>query len=185
VLPPNAADQARRFQLPRSPTGDTDRDGVLDRDDGCREELEFYDGKADLDGCPDGGRGSVQVDEETGALELGFGNELEFGDDDMLLAWRQEELLLQVAWFLRAHPRFTRVEIEQRSETMECDGLDCDRHAQSVRFFLAAHGVEDSRLHVRHGLSGFGSDRSHDPAFAEAPRSHVVLRVARPPRQSL
>jgi hypothetical protein len=201
-LPPNAADQARRFQLPRTPTGDSDRDGVLDRDDGCPGELEFYDGRADLDGCPDGGQAAVQVDEDTGTHVLAFGHELvwpsgtrlageprvgdvrrgrwplqTFEDDTTFISWRHDDVLEQIAWFLRAHPRFTRVEIEQRSDDARCDGLDCDRHAESVRFFLQANGVDARRLHVRRGFGGFGSV-THDPAFARGPVWRVELRVS-------
>ena len=174
-LPANAADQARRFQLPRSPTGDSDRDGVPDRDDGCPNELEFYDGKADLDGCPDGGHGVVQIDEEEGAIELAFGHALEFAEDDRLLEWRHEETLEQVAWFLRAHPRFTVVEIAQID--VGCDGFDCDRHAEWVRLFLLTHGIESDRIDVRPRLGGLGHAR--DDAFPHAPTSRVELSVRR------
>jgi hypothetical protein len=176
-LPRNAADHARRFQLPRTPTGDVDRDGVLDRDDACPRELEFYDGKADLDGCPDNGRGVVQIDEDNGKIELAFGHELEFyDDDDGFIPWRHEETLEQVAWFLRAHPRFATIEIEQIGDaSSECEGFDCDRHADSIRMFLVSRGLSPERVQVGLGSSGFGLDR--DPAFPHRPIARVELAV--------
>jgi hypothetical protein len=121
----------------------------------------------------------VQVDEATGAVELAFGHELEFADDDdaLLLEWRHEETLRQVAWFLHAHPRFTLLEIEQVGDDVKCEGFDCDRHAESVRMFLQTHGVAAARLHVQPGFRGFGTSTDDDHVFARGPTSRVELAV--------
>ncbi len=178
-LPPNASDQARRFQLPRSPTGDSDRDGVLERDDACPRELEDYDGDADLDGCPDDGVGLVQVDEETGAIELAFGHELEFADDGepVFLDWHHEEALRQLVWFLRAHPRFRIVEIEEVGERSGCRHFACEHPSTSVRMFLVAHGIAPDRIRVHPRVSSFVTLRDDDHVFAGRPTSRVELAV--------
>jgi hypothetical protein len=177
-LPPNPADQARRFRLPRTgplPTDDSDGDGVIDIDDVCPDELEFYDGEADHDGCPDGGRSWLRIG-EGGEIVLAFGHELEFDDDESMLDWDHREALEQVVWLLRAHPRFTRIELTEVGDAGECEPFPCPRPSESVRMFLVGHGIDPERVHV-HRRREFGLAERDDAVFGRRPNVRVELTV--------
>ena len=161
-LPPNAADGARRFRIQHArPAGDHDGDGVDDAGDACPDALEEWNGDRDADGCPEGGRGLVRFDLETGEIDVLDPFALQVMRDPWFHETERRDVLQQIAFFLVAHPELG---VEIREEHVE-DVCPARSTLHEAQFLIEARGVDPRRIRAE--------DRMFDPHCArERSRPH-------------
>ena len=136
------------------PDPDNDRDGLPDVSDECMNEPEDFDGFEDTDGCPEEGDGLVQLT----CASIEIEEAVHFETDSDVIEERSHELLDQVAMVMlsASYVRLARVEGHTDDRGSAEYNLDLSqRRAASVRTYLLAAGVEESRLESE----GFGEER--------------------------
>ena len=154
---------------------DSDGDGVLDKDDRCRDEPEDEDGFEDEDGCPDpdndedgipdtqdecpeiqgdrahdGCPAKTYVRIEQGRIYI-FGKVL-FATNSARIDARSEPLLHQIAEALNENPQVGGIRIDGHTDNVGDAGYNkqlSDERAVSVREALVKRGVEPNRLTTR------------------------------------
>ena len=172
---------------------DTDGDGILDKDDRCRDEPEDVDGFQDQDGCPDpdndgdgipdtrdecpelrGRRANdgcpvhTYVKIEYGRLYI-FGKVL-FPTGSAHIDRRSGPLLDQIAVALKSNPQVGRIRIEGHTDNIGGAGFNLQlsqERAESVRAALIKRGVDGNRLSTR----GLGETRPVAPNRSPAGRA--------------
>jgi OmpA-OmpF porin, OOP family len=131
------------------PDPDPDRDGFLNDRDACPEERGVASRIAAHNGCP---RVRLTADRVVITVQPRFAV-----NRDVILA-ESVGLLTDVAAVLEAHPEIVRIEIQGHTDDVGNDALNLDlsrRRAESIRAWLAGHGISDTRLTAR----GFGEAR--------------------------
>ncbi len=147
------------------PWPDADKDGVADRFDNCINEA----GVAANQGCPESKKQAVAI--SAGKLELK--DKVYFDNGKATIQKRSFPLLDQVAEILKAHPEFSKLQIEGHTDNVgkpdKNKKLSQDR-ANSVKDYLVKKGVEAERLTA----VGFGDEKpmadNKTPAGREANR---------------
>lgn len=137
------------------PDFDSDGDGFIDRQDKCPFEPETFNGVDDEDGCPD----------QPAALAGFHGDKIVifepvlFEKDGSVVDRRSYKLLGVVAHLLRLHPEILKLRVEGHMDNKmpPYEGLELSRaRAAAVRRWLVDQGkVEAKRLTAQ----GFGPDR--------------------------
>ncbi|MBN2341570.1 MAG: OmpA family protein [Deltaproteobacteria bacterium] len=122
------------------PDTDNDKDGILDADDQCPNEAETKNGQDDEDGCPD----LVRVKGD----QIQILQKVHFATGKATILEDSHELLNQVSAVIQGKPDI-RVRVEGHTDDVGKDAknlkLSQDR-ADSVKAFLVAAGIEESRL---------------------------------------
>ncbi len=155
------------------PDIDDDRDEQLDIADKCRLEPETWNGFQDDDGCPDDVPGEVLA-------IAGIIPGLSFAPGSAVLGKASHRALDKMAKVLRAHPSVRGRLIghtDDRGTPEERLDLSQQR-ADSVKFYLVARGVEESRL----GAVGMGNDAplvTDDSSRARARNNRVEFQIRR------
>ena len=172
---------------------DSDRDGVMDKDDKCRDEPEDEDGFEDADGCPDpdndndgipdtrdecpdvpgdaahdGCPAKTYVRVENGRIFI-FGK-VQFATGSDQVDRRSEPLLHQIAEALKANPWVGQVRIEGHTDNIGDPRFNqslSERRAASVREELIKRGIAPERLATK----GYGESRPLAPNKAPAGRA--------------
>lgn len=172
---------------------DTDRDGVRDKDDRCRDEPEDDDGFEDGDGCPDpdndedgvpdaqdecpelagdrahdGCPAKTFVRLEDGKLYI-FGK-VQFGYDSSKIDRRSEPLLDQIGYALKSNPDIGNIRVEGYTDNVGDPRFNqrlSQERAQAVREALIKRGVDGKRLTTR----GFGETHPIAPNRSPAGRA--------------
>jgi outer membrane protein OmpA-like peptidoglycan-associated protein len=172
---------------------DSDGDGILDKDDQCRDEPEDEDGFQDDDGCPepdndedgipdaqdecpdlsgdrahDGCPAKTFVKIENGNVYI-FGK-VQFGNGSANIDRRSEPLLDQIGQALRASPEVGTLRIEGYTDNVGDPRFNqrlSEERAASVREALIKRGVDRDRLTTR----GFGESRPIAPNRSPAGRA--------------
>jgi outer membrane protein OmpA-like peptidoglycan-associated protein len=175
--------------------GDTDGDGIIDREDDCYDEPEDEDGFADTDGCPDadndrdgildgddecpdlpeerGGDGDgcpskTYVEIADGKIEI-FGK-VRFATGSDKIRADSEPLLDQIAAALEGNPNIRKVRIEGHTDSVGGEEINRDlseRRARSVRSALVRRGIDEDRLEAR----GYGESNPIAPNKTAAGRA--------------
>jgi outer membrane protein OmpA-like peptidoglycan-associated protein len=172
---------------------DTDRDGIADKDDGCRNEPEDEDGFEDGDGCPDpdndedgipdaqdecpelsgdrahdGCPAKTYVKIESGNVYI-FGK-VQFAPGRANIDRRSEPLLDQISQALIANPGVGNLRIEGHTDNVGDPRFNkrlSEERAASVREALISRGVDGDRLTTR----GYGEARPIAPNKSPAGRA--------------
>ncbi len=156
------------------PPPDSDHDGIRDPDDRCPATAETRNGFDDLDGCID--EIPAELTAITGALK-----NLEFDGSTAKLRAKSFKPLDRVAAVLARYPD-VRVElaghVDSRSATA-MDGLLSERRAEAVRDYLAAHGVDPSRIETR-GANANEPLASNKSASGRARNRRIELTLLAP-----
>lgn len=174
------------------PEADNDADGVLDTVDNCRNEAEDPDGFQDTDGCPDldndqdtvadladqcpneagpvDNNGCPRVFQHLQITQHGVRFRVEFDFDSARLRPSAEATLNEVVEFLQQpQHRDLRYEVgghtSSEGSRRHNERLSAAR-AASVRTFLAAHGIDSSRLTSR----GYGPSQPLESNITESGR---------------
>lgn len=172
---------------------DSDGDGVLDKDDRCRNEPEDKDGFQDDDGCPDPDNDHDGIpDEQDECPELSgdtahdgcpektyvkiedgkvyiFGK-VQFNAGSAKIDRRSEPLLDQIAQALNANPNVGTVVIEGHTDNVGGTALNLrlsEERSNAVREALIRRNVDGGRLAVH----GYGESRPLAPNDAPAGRA--------------
>jgi len=173
---------------------DTDRDGIPDKDDRCRDEPEDEDGFQDDDGCPDpdndedgipdaqdecpelkgdrahdGCPAKTYVKIESGKVYI-FGK-VQFATGSSRIDRRSEPLLDQISQALNANPEVGKVLVEGHTDNVGDPRLNqrlSQERAAAVREALISRGVDGDRLTTR----GFGESRPIAPNKSPAGRAN-------------
>ncbi|HEY1558097.1 MAG TPA: OmpA family protein [Kofleriaceae bacterium] len=172
---------------------DSDHDGVMDKDDKCRDEPEDEDGFEDADGCPDpdndqdgipdtrdecpevpgdaahdGCPAKTYVRVEDGRIYI-FGK-VQFATGSDQVDHRSEPLLHQIAEALKANPGAHHVRIEGYTDDVGDPAFNqslSERRASSVREELIKRGIAPDRLSTK----GYGESKPVAPNKAPAGRA--------------
>jgi len=172
---------------------DSDGDGVLDKDDRCRNEPEDEDGFQDDDGCPDpdndedgipdgqdecpelkgdrahdGCPAKTYVRIEDGKVYI-FGK-VQFGYNSSKIDRRSEPLLDQISQALIANPDVGKLVIEGHTDNIGDPRFNLrlsEERAVSVREALIKRGVDGDRMTTR----GFGESHPIAPNRSPAGRA--------------
>ena len=172
---------------------DTDKDGIPDKDDRCRNEPEDEDGFEDEDGCPDpdndedgipdaqdecpelkgdrahdGCPAKTYVKIENGKVFI-FGK-VQFGNNSSKIDRRSEPLLDQISQALIANPGVGHVLVEGHTDNVGDKRFNqrlSEERAAAVREALVKRGVDGDRLATR----GFGETRPVAPNKSPAGRA--------------
>ncbi len=165
--------------------GDSDGDGVLDKDDRCPDEQEDIDGFEDQDGCPDpdndhdgipdsedecpelagdaahrGCPAKTYVRIENGKIYI-FGK-VQFRSGSAEIDRNSNQLLDQIAEALNANPQVAHVEIQGHTDNVGDRGSNqrlSEARARSVKDALEKRNVDGGRLETR----GYGETRPIAP----------------------
>lgn len=125
------------------PVADQDGDGILDGNDACVEDPENKNGYEDEDGCPD--EIPLAVQEFTGVIDGIF-----FDTNRATIKDQSIEKLDRAVAVLTEYPS-VRLEVSGHTDARGTATHNADlstRRAESVRDYLAGHGVDSSRLQV-------------------------------------
>jgi OOP family OmpA-OmpF porin len=172
---------------------DTDRDGIPDKDDDCRNEAEDEDGFEDSDGCPDpdndedgvpdtqdecpelkgdrahdGCPAKTYVKIENGRIYI-FGK-VQFATGSDRIDGRSNQLLDQIGQAMVANPQVKHIRVEGHTDNVGEPRINqklSEERAASVREALIKRGVEPDRLSTR----GLGETRPIAPNKAPAGRA--------------
>ncbi len=170
---------------PREGFGDSDGDGVLDKDDRCPDEAEDVDGFEDHDGCPDpdndhdgvpdtddecpelagdqahrGCPAKTYVKIENGKIFI-FGK-VQFRSGSAEIDHNSEQLLDQIAEALNANPQVKHIRIEGHTDNVGDRAVNqrlSEDRARSVKDALEKRKVDSGRLDTR----GYGETRPIAP----------------------
>jgi outer membrane protein OmpA-like peptidoglycan-associated protein len=173
--------------------GDSDRDGVMDKDDQCPDEAEDEDGFQDEDGCPDpdndndgipdsrdecpdvpgdeahdGCPAKTYVRVENGRIFI-FGK-VQFATGSDQVDRRSEPLLHQIAEALKENPGVGHVRIDGHTDNVGDRGFNqtlSEKRAASVREELIKRGIAPDRLSTK----GYGESKPIAPNKAPAGRA--------------
>ena len=188
----------RSHAEPHEGFGDSDGDGVLDKDDRCPDDKEDVDGFQDQDGCPDpdndhdgipdtddecpelagdaahrGCPAHTYVKIENGKIII-FGK-VQFRSGSAEIDSNSGPLLDQIAEALNANPQVAHVRIEGHTDNVGDRTLNqklSEARAQSVKDALEKRHVDGGRLETR----GYGETRPIAPNTAPGGR-HKNRRV--------
>ena len=122
------------------PDDDNDGDGILDVDDQCPNEPETFDDIADDDGCPD----RLRVE---GTLITTF-EPVQFRTNSDEILPESHAMLREVASIMESNPDM-QIRVEGHTDSQGDDDSNMQlsqRRADSVRRFIAAEGIQESRL---------------------------------------
>ncbi len=172
---------------------DTDGDGILDKDDKCRDQPEDEDGFQDEDGCPDpdndqdgipdsqdecpelagdrahdGCPAKTYVKIENGKVYI-FGK-VQFATGSAHIDRRSEPLLDQIGQALVANPQVGKIRVDGHTDNVGGTGINqklSEERAASVREALIKRGVDGDRLATR----GYGESRPVAPNKSPAGRA--------------
>ena len=172
---------------------DSDHDGVMDKDDQCRDDPEDEDGFQDEDGCPDpdndqdgipdtrdecpdvpgdnahdGCPAKTYVRVENGRIFI-FGK-VQFATGSAQIDRRSEPLLAQISDALKENPWVGQVRIEGHTDNVGDKNFNLklsQERANSVREALISRGVAPNRLTTR----GYGESKPIAPNKAPAGRA--------------
>jgi outer membrane protein OmpA-like peptidoglycan-associated protein len=172
---------------------DSDGDGILDKDDRCRDEPEDEDGFEDEDGCPDpdndedgipdaqdecpelkgdrahdGCPAKTYVKIENGRVFI-FGK-VQFATNSARIDHRSEPLLDQISQALNANPGVGSVRVEGHTDNVGDARFNqrlSEERAAAVREALIHRGVDSDRLTPR----GYGETRPIAPNKSPAGRA--------------
>jgi outer membrane protein OmpA-like peptidoglycan-associated protein len=165
--------------------GDSDNDGVLDKDDQAPYEPEDYDGYRDDDGAPDpdnDGDGIPDEDDECPELtgdathrgcpaktyvkidngQIFIFGKVQFHSGSTEIDRNSEPLLDQIAQALDANPQIRKVRIEGHTDNVGGTATNqklSDQRAVAVKNALVKRGIDGDRLDPR----GFGETRPISP----------------------
>jgi OOP family OmpA-OmpF porin len=169
-------------QRPGCPLVDRDGDHVDDAVDHCPDQPGAPNDDPGLNGCP----GLVRLEaDQLRILEPVF-----FASRRDQILHRSDRVLQAVADALRARPDIRRISIEGHTDDVGDVESNIDlsqRRATAVMLWLAAHGIEGTRLEAH----GYGEARPITPAHTAAARAtnrrvefHVMGAQTRPPGAS-
>jgi OOP family OmpA-OmpF porin len=183
----------RHRSEPHEGFGDSDGDGVQDKDDRCPNEAEDVDGFEDEDGCPDPDNDHDGIpDEEDECPELAgpashngcpaktyvriengkiyiFGK-VQFRTGSAEIDSRSNQLLDQIGEALNANPQVKHVQIQGHTDNVGGRGINqklSEARADSVKDALEKRHVDGGRLETR----GYGEMRPIAPNKAAAGRA--------------
>jgi outer membrane protein OmpA-like peptidoglycan-associated protein len=184
-----------RSRMPaRHGFGDSDSDGILDKDDDCPFEAEDIDGFRDSDGCPDPDNdrdGVLDDDDECPELpedgddgdgcpsktyvkivdgQLVIFGKVLFRTSSDEIDGRSEALVDQVAAALNANPEAGNVRIEGHTDDVGDDDANLalsEARARSVKRELVERGVSSERVSTK----GYGETRPVAPNHTRAGRA--------------
>lgn len=135
------------------PVADSDGDGIDDAKDACPQEPETFNAFEDADGCPD------VMPEDLGSFE-GTLEGVNFQIDSARLRSSSKKNLDGVVAVLAKYPKVT-VEISGHTDSTGSPDHNIElskSRAESVKAYLVAHGVDESRVETR----GAGPDEPID-----------------------
>jgi outer membrane protein OmpA-like peptidoglycan-associated protein len=149
--PGEATGSKKTHGCPRAP--DTDRDGIADPEDACLDLPGVPHSDSRLNGCPKPAP-KAELVERT----IRISQEVQFETGTAVLRQESDSILAEVAAVLNAEPTLELVEVAGHTDdtgTPEQNlGLSLAR-ARAVVEWLAAHGIERSRLEAK----GYGQTR--------------------------
>ena len=134
------------------PNKDTDSDGISDDLDRCPYDAEDMDGDRDEDGCPDEDRVVV----EKGFIKIN--DVIYFDTGKATIQERSFGLLDEIAAVIDKNPQLLKIRVEGHTDDVGNDLSNLklsQARADSVKAYLAAHGVDAGRLDA----AGFGEMR--------------------------
>ncbi len=183
----------RHHSEPHEGFGDSDGDGVLDKDDKCPNEAEDIDGFEDQDGCPDpdndhdgipdeddecpelagpashhGCPAKTFVKIENGRIYI-FGK-VQFRTGSAEIEGNSQQLLDQIAEALNANPQVKHIQIQGHTDNRGDRATNqrlSEARAASVKDALEKRHVDGERLETR----GYGEMRPIAPNKAAAGRA--------------